>query len=142
MNKTKTKPVIVGVSPAGPDHQVLTVSGGGGAYRKKPCEQCPWRVDNTGSFPASAFAHSARTAYDMSNHTFACHMSGPDKPAICAGFLLRGSDHNMSVRIGYMQRTIQNDFEEGDAPLFESYRAMAVANGVDPDDERLQPCRP
>jgi hypothetical protein len=61
-----------------------------------------WRVDANGEFPAEAFRHSASTAYDMAQHTFACHESGSKKPATSAGFLLRGADHNLAVRLGFM----------------------------------------
>ena len=132
---------VTQVRPAGDQHQVVTVTGGRGLYRRKPCATCPWRVDATGTFPAEAFRHSAGTAYDMSTHTFACHESGTAKPAVCAGFLLR-AHHNMAVRLGAINgKYALDEIEEGDAALFEDYRAMAIANGVDPDDPAIQPCR-
>lgn len=123
------------------DHRVLTVEGGSGLYRRKPCTDCPWRVDATGVFPAEAFRHSAGTAYDMAQHTFACHQSGSLKPAICAGFLLRGADHNLSVRLRRMSGAIADDVSDGGCDLHADYRAMAIANGVEPDDPVLAPCR-
>lgn len=137
MKKSK----VLEVRPAGPDHQVVSLEGGKGLYRREPCPKCPWRVDAVGEFPAEAFKHSARTAHDMSNHTFACHDSGTKKAATCAGFLLRGADHNLSVRLGYMDGTYKNDVSDGGHELHEDYRAMAIANGVDPDDESLKQCR-
>lgn len=112
-------------------------------HRREPCEQCPWRADlPTGVFPASAFWKSADTAYDMALNTFACHMSGLEKPATCAGFLLRGADHNIGVRFAILHgRYDPGDVGDGGFPLYRSYRAMAVANGMAPDDERLAPCR-
>lgn len=95
------KPAVLQIRPAGNEHQVVTVSGGSGAYRRKPCADCPWRKDATGKFPPEAFRHSANTAYDMSDHIFGCHRSGTGKPATCAGFLLRGANHNLAVRLGY-----------------------------------------
>jgi hypothetical protein len=59
---------------------------------------------------------------------------------VCAGFLLRGADHNLSVRLG----TISGKYgavEDGGHELHENYRAMAIANGVDADDPVLAPCR-
>lgn len=132
---------VIGVAPAGPDHQVLTIKGGKGTYRREPCPGCPWKVENTGNFPASAFAHSARTAYDMAQNVFGCHESGKDKPATCAGFLLNGSHHNLAVRISLSAGTIKQDVSDGGAELHANYRAMAIANGVDPDDPVLAPCR-
>jgi hypothetical protein len=85
----KTRAHVVAVNPAGPDHQVVTVEGGNSTYRRTVCAECQWRLDQTGKFPSEAFRHSANTAYDQSMHQFACHMSGSEKPATCAGFLLR-----------------------------------------------------
>lgn len=136
------KPTITQVRPADENNQVLTVVGGKGLYRREPCAGCPWRVDNTGAFPAEAFCHSAETAYDMSEHTFACHESGAEKPAMCAGFLLRGSQHNLSVRLRLLSGKIKpDDVSDGGHVLHKNYRAMAVANGVDPEEPRLKPCR-
>lgn len=132
---------VIDVRPAGEDHQVVSVEGGDGLYRKKPCKNCPWKKSSVGEFPAEAFEHSARTAYDMSRHTFACHDSGSKKPAACAGFLLRGAEHNLSVRLGYMNGTYKADVSDDGHELFDSYRDMAVANGVDPEAEVLKPCR-
>ena len=134
-------PKVVEVRPAGADHQVVTVVGGRGTYRRKPCSDCPWRKDAVGEFPAEAFRHSAATAYDMSDRTFACHQSGKEKPAICAGFLLRGAAHNLTVRLGYMQGRFKDDVSDGGCDLHENYRAMAVANGVAAHDPVLAPCR-
>lgn len=138
---------IIGVRPAGlnernEDHQVVTLESRGAGFRKQPCPTCPWRVDAVGEFPAEAFRHSARTAYDASTHVFSCHESGAEKPATCAGFLLRNADNNLGVRIAErMGRIDMAQVSDGGAELFPSYRAMAEANGVDPDDPILIPCR-
>ncbi|WP_175787502.1 DUF6283 family protein [Burkholderia anthina] len=129
------------VRPAGTDHQVITVEGGKGLHRREPCPKCPWRVDAVGEFPAEAFKHSASTAYDMATHTFACHDSGAKKPALCAGFVLRGAAHNMAMRLKAIRGESFGDVTDGGHELFDNYRAMAIANGVDPDDEVLAPCR-
>ncbi|HGO6104929.1 TPA: DUF6283 family protein [Burkholderia cepacia] len=73
--------------------------------------------------------------------TFACHESGVRKPAMCAGFLLHGADHNLSVRIKSIQGDRFDDVEDGGHQLYENYRAMAIANGVSPDDPVLAQCR-
>ena len=132
---------VLHVTPAGENHQVLTLKSGSRSYRKEPCGGCPWRKDNTGEFPPEAFLASARTAYDMSQHRFSCHESGSSRPATCAGFLLRGADHNLTVRMAYLQGEIQGDVSDGGHELHESYRDMAVANGVNPMDPIIQPCR-
>lgn len=134
-------PRIVDVRPAGPEHQVVTVVGGKGSYRRQPCPKCPWRTDAVGEFPAESFRHSANTAYDMSQHVFSCHDSGTKKPATCAGFLLRGADNNLAVRLAYMSGRLEGDVTDGGCELHDSYRDMAVANGVDPEDPVLKPCR-
>ncbi|KEH15289.1 hypothetical protein MTR_1498s0010, partial [Medicago truncatula] len=66
---SRRAPEITRTRAAGPDHQVVTVQGGKGSYRRRPCAKCPWRVDATGEFPADAFRHSAETAYDMATET-------------------------------------------------------------------------
>lgn len=137
----KTTPRITRIRPADANNQVVTVEGGKGLYRRKPCAKCPWRVDATGEFPAEAFRHSASMAYDMAQHTFACHEAGAKKPATCAGFLLRGADHNMAVRLGYMTGRFKDDVKDGGHLLHENYRAMAVANGVPAEDAALAACR-
>lgn len=132
---------IVNVRPAGPEHQVLTVVGRAG-YRRRPCGTCPWRLDQVGVFPAEAFRHSARTAYDGAEEAFGCHESGADAPQDCAGYLLVGAAHNLTVRIKIREGEIDPEqITDGGHPLHESYRAMAVANGVPPDDPALRACR-
>lgn len=137
---TRPAPKITLVRPAGDEHQVVTVEGGGSGHCKRPCADCPWRVDATGEFPAEAFRHSASTAYDMAQNTFACHQAGTGKPKTCAGFLLRGGDNNLTVRLGHMQGKFR-DVSDGGHALHADYRAMAIANGVDADDPVLAPCR-
>ncbi|MGO4801189.1 DUF6283 family protein [Pseudomonas sp. W22_MBD1_FP4] len=135
---------VIETRAAGADHQVVTFESsteGGRCYRRKPCKKCPWRKDSVGEFPAEAFLHSARTAYDMAQSVFSCHSTGTDKPSTCAGFLMRGAAHNLSIRLSYIRREIGDDLDENGHELFESYREMAIANGVDPDDPILKPCR-
>lgn len=138
----QNKPHITEIRPAGPDHQVLTVEGStSSSYRREPCPDCPWRKDATGVFPAEAFRHSACTAHDMSKHIFSCHQSGAKKPAMCAGFLLNGAAHNLAVRLKLHKGEISQDVSDGGHELHESYRVMAVANGVPEDDPALARCR-
>jgi len=132
---------VTQIRPAGDGHQVVTVEGGKGSYRRKPCKDCPWRLDAIGKFPAEAFRHSANTSFDMSKQTFACHRSGVKKPAVCAGFLLRGAEHNLNVRMGRMTGKYKDDVVDGGTPLHENYRAMAIANGVPAGDQAIHPCR-
>lgn len=144
--KTERKSEILevrhaGLNAYGDEHQVVSVKSPGSAiHRKKPCPNCPWRVDAVGEFSAEAFRHSAETAYDMSNKIFACHEAGIQRTAIFAGFLLRGADHNLAIRLKYLQGH-QLDATCDGVELHDSYRAMAIANGVPADDPVLAPCR-
>lgn len=138
MSKSRT---IVDVRPAGTDHQVVTALGGHKGYRRTPCAPCPWKTQNNGLFPAEAFRQSARTAYDMADTVFACHESGVEAGHTCAGFLLRGAEDNLQVRLGYCSGRYRQDVTDGGAQLHDGYRAMAIANGVAPNDPVLGPCR-
>lgn len=147
----RTGPSITNARLAGDEHLVLTIEGCGGHYRRRPCggevstperPGCPWRVDATGHFPAEAFAHSANTADDLSGKMFGCHESGADRPATCAGFLLRGADHNMTVRMRLSSGSIDlSQVDDGGHELWPGYVTMAVENGLDMDDPALRNCR-
>ena len=138
---SKAKSVVTSVRPAGEEHQVVTVLGGDTLYRRTPCSDCPWRKDAMGVFPAEAFRHSAPTAYDMSQRKFACHQSGKKKPAMCAGFLLRGADHNLAVRLLRLKGAIGDDVDTAGHELRDGYAEMAIANGVGESEECLKKCR-
>lgn len=136
------KPREVARRMAGDDHAVISLEGGEFRYCRRPCPECPWRKENAGSFPAEAFRHSAGTAYDAAFATFACHMAGSAKTATCAGFLLQNADNNLGVRLAAMRGDYDaRRVEAAGAELFESYRAMAEANGVPATDPVLTPCR-
>lgn len=138
-----TDPKAIDLRMAGRDHAVVTIVGGDGGHCSVPCPECPWRRENAGSFPPEAFRHSANTAYDMSDHTFACHMAGRERPTTCAGALMStGAEHNLSIRLRLMKGDFRwEDVSDGGADLFPDYRSMAEANGVDPDDPILDPTR-
>lgn len=136
------QPNVRKVTPVGSGHAVATISGLWRSYRRKPCEECPWRKDRpTGIFPALAFKVSANTAHDASFHQFACHMSGMGKAATCAGFLLKNAANNVGARIAIARGDIDMRQVSSDVPLYSSYRAMAVANGVPRNDPALKRCR-
>jgi hypothetical protein len=129
---------VIARTQADEDHQVVSVVNADSRYMKKPCPDCPWKKSAVGEFPAEAFRISAHTSYDMSQSSFGCHASGTDRPKTCAGFLLNGSYHNLGVRLRLMKREYDlSQVSDGGHELFESYKAMAVANGVSPDDECL-----
>lgn len=133
---------VLGVCPVDEHNQVVSTSGGSGQYRRRPCGGCPWKVENSGSFPAGAFAHSAGTAADMSGRVFGCHESGVEYPVTCAGFLLRGADHNMAIRLRLASGAIDmSQVTDGGHELHAGYVTMAVANGLDHRDPVLARCR-
>ena len=112
-------------------------------HSPQPCRECPWKRENVGLFPSEAFRYSAHTAYDNSVTTFACHAVALEATQICTGFLLRGSFHNLAVRL-MLARKLLMPPEDGPVyseTLFGSYRQMAEANGVDPSDPVLTRCR-
>jgi hypothetical protein len=110
--------------------------------RKTPCAECPWRKDvKTGHFPPEAYERLANTNYDMADKIFQCHDTTDETPLVCAGFLERGADHNMTVRVAYMRGEIEKKDRSGGHKLFDNYVEMAIANGVDPDNPVLKSCR-
>jgi hypothetical protein len=133
------------VRSAGPNDQVVTLVSKGGDHfvcRHDVCADCPWRLDAPiGNFPSAAFVHSAHTAYDLAGETFACHTQGADRPATCAGFLASQGAHNMAVRLSVITGRLDLSRLRVRVPLYQSYRDMAVANGVCPDDPALRLCR-
>lgn len=143
MTKERTYPVGKGAD--GNDYGVTRVTGSSKkTARRKPCATCPWRKDAAvGIFPADAYRSSASTAYDGSLTSFSCHESGKEKPAICAGFLLANADNNLAVRMAMIDGSLNSEeiANPDNVPLYENYRAMAIANGVDPEDPRIAPCR-
>lgn len=142
MTRTTSKPEVLDARYADWNHQVVTVKSDRKNACKVPCKDCPWRRDAVGVFPAEAFRLSAPTAYDMSDRTFGCHTTGSSKPTICAGFLLRGSAHNLKVRMNLIAGDIDlSKVSDGGVDLFNSYAEMAIANGVAPEDPVLKPCR-
>lgn len=111
-------------------------------YQTKPCTECPWRKDVApGQFAPERFRHLAATAYDMSNIQFACHKSPEGGEFGCAGFVLRGAAHNLGARLAARAGRLRLAEVTSPYPLHASYRDMAIANGVGPEDPSLSPCR-
>ncbi|WIV52859.1 DUF6283 family protein [Amycolatopsis nalaikhensis] len=136
---TPTGADILAVQDGADGWGVITVAASADAYRASPCARCPWLRDSpVGAFPPDVFRHAARTTYDLATHKFGCHSSTPEQPKTCAGFLLRGAAHNLSVRLYGPDVTTA---VTSDRPLYDNYREMAIANGVDPEDPSIAPCR-
>ncbi|MFJ7219957.1 DUF6283 family protein [Amycolatopsis sp. NPDC098790] len=117
---------------------VVTITSPDGAFQEEPCPRCPWRRDAPiGAFPPEVFRLSAPTTYDWAEKLFGCHGSKRDAPKTCAGFLLRGAAHNATVRLNGPDITDVSSSH----PLYDTYKEMAIANGVAADDPVLAPCR-
>jgi uncharacterized protein DUF6283 len=140
-DRPRRRPKVTRRTPVDQDHQVVTIEGGNG-HRYRPCGECPWKVANAGTFPAEAFRVSAHTAYDAAMSTFACHEAGMENPKTCAGFLLRNAANSLAVRIAVARGRFDLDsLSDGGHELHDCYVDMAIANGVDPEDPVLAPCR-
>lgn len=110
--------------------------------RRKPCGDCPWRRDAPlGHFPPEAFQRLASSAYDMDRKLFQCHDTTDNVPLVCAGFLEKGADHNLTVRLAYSQGDLDPMDRSGGHDLYDDYREMAEANGLNSDDPFLTSCR-
>ncbi|WP_435108110.1 DUF6283 family protein [Nocardiopsis synnemataformans] len=134
----RTPAKVQGAHLCSDDYRVLSMEADNHS-RRKICGDCPWRRDTeAGAFPVEAFRRSARTAYNMSERLFGCHTSGKEHVQTCVGFLLRGAEHNLAVRLNPVD---PDTLDTGGAELYNSYREMAIANGVDPNDPVLAPCR-
>jgi hypothetical protein len=111
-------------------------------YQTSPCAECPWRKDiPPGQFSPLRFIALAHTAYDMAMAQFACHKSPPGLEFGCAGFVLRGATHSLGARLAASRGTLEPQRVSSPYPLYANYRAMAIANGVPPDDPALLGCR-
>jgi hypothetical protein len=77
---------------------------------------------------------SANRTYDQSMHQFACQVSDSENPASCTVFLLRDATHNIGLRLAPITGKIDPNELREMVPLHPSYRAMAEANAVPPDD--------
>lgn len=137
---------VVGTRPADEVSGVTTSEGYGPPLaQRSPCggdQPRPWRRDApAGQFPAEAFRLSAHTSYDQSEAVFGCHGADPRQPRVCAGFLLRGAGDNLAVRGWLTRGSLSVAVLPDGVELYDSYREMALANGVDRDDPALAPCR-
>lgn len=101
----------------------------------KTCSECPFLLaSRLGKFPASRYLELADTCKPgLVASIFACHMSGEGKERACAGMLkVCGWDSNM-VRLAALTGRVDLEAIEATGPLYVSYRALAIANGCDPE---------
>jgi hypothetical protein len=123
---------------AASDNPVDVLKVPGLPHRKVACAECPWRRSNPpGKFPPERYIALANTTVDMSMRIFACHMAKEDKPATCAGWLQMASAHNFAVRMAMSTGRLDLSELVPITGLYETYREMAVANGVAGDDPAL-----
>lgn len=95
------------------------------------CDQCPWRKDvPVGRFPVSRFIRLQNTVQQDFGPLFACHKTVEGKEHACAGYLLVDGRNNFRVRMALIQGRINWERLKSPAPLYGSYREMALANGV------------
>mgnify|MGYP001332511143 FL=1 len=101
------------------------------------CSECPYRKDvPVGRFPPERFLALAVTVKQGFGPIFACHKTTEGKDNACAGYLLTEGTENFNVRIAVIRGAVDLKKVKSEYPLYESYAAMAIANGVDP--ERLK----
>lgn len=106
-------------------------------YCKQPCAECPWRLDaKPGKFSKQRFIDLAGTAYDLAPTIFACHMSPEGGEVACAGFIISQGAHNMALRMARQRFDCRST-----VVLFNTYREMAIANGVPRSHPALRNCR-
>lgn len=106
-------------------------------YCRTPCVECPWRRDALPrKFSKERYIQLAPTAYDMATKVFACHMTNEGKEVACAGFIISQGAHNLTLRLARYAFEVK-----ADAPLFYTYRELAIANGVPRNHPALRRCR-
>lgn len=107
---------------------------------RRTCPECPWRRDvPPGRFPPERFRALADTCKPGGlRPMFACHLSPEGAERACAGFVLVAGPDANSVRLAAARGRFRPGEVSTDAPLFGSYREMAEANGVAPDDPALE----
>jgi hypothetical protein len=111
-------------------------------YQRTPCIECPWRLDQPpGRFPPERYIVLAESAWDMAVVQFACHKSPEGQEFGCAGWVLQSSAHNYGARMAASRGVLNPAEISSPYPLYETYRALAIANGVPPDEPALVPCR-
>lgn len=114
-------------------------------HQKRPCDQCPWRVDaEPGRFSPDRYASLADTCgthgreAELEAPLFACHKTAEGKETACAGWLaVAGRDH-LGVRLAVAMRRLDPSTLEPqkDWPvLYGSFEEMAAFNGL-PEVER------
>jgi hypothetical protein len=101
------------------------------------CEECPWRTDVApGRFSPERYQALAETCLQGLpwRPIFACHKTGEGREQACVGYLLRNGANNFVVRLAANSRKFDPQALRATGPLYDGFRAMAIANGWDPGD--------
>lgn len=99
------------------------------------CDECPFlKSVPVGHFPPERFESLAGTSLgeDGWKPIFACHKSTEGSDVACVGYVLSDGGHtNFAVRIAAIQGRFDPGALRSTGPMYESYEAMALANGAD-----------
>lgn len=108
--------------------------------RSETCTECPWRRDvAVGHFPPERYVSLRRTCEQGFNNVFACHQTAEGHETVCVGYLMVDGLNNFRVRLAVIQGQYDPKMLKATGPLYESFREMAVANGVVWDGDWNEP---
>lgn len=104
-----------------------------GAVIRRPCRNCPWRVDAPRRhWDPSHFTEIWHNCQDDGAHEMACHKSTRAMPLPCQGWVRVMGFGAIGVRLAVMTGKVslaEVDDQRGPA-LFPSFAAMLEANGI------------
>lgn len=108
-------------------------------HMKRPCPECPWRVDSPpDQFESCRFdalratTGSAGSEAHFGSPLFACHKTTEGRDAACAGWLAVAGYENLSVRFAVITGLLPDTVLRPGADwpdLYGSYDEMAAAKG-------------
>jgi Family of unknown function (DUF6283) len=108
-------------------------------HAKRPCGECPWRLDATpGKFPAARYDALAATAGTPGAEAgfdapiFACHMSEEGRDRACAGWLASIGQEHLRIRLAVAMGDLPPEAltpAPGWPALHPDYASLATANG-------------
>lgn len=110
-------------------------------YAKRPCPECPWRVDQpAGRFDACRYDALRVTAgrpgaeAHLGAPIFACHKSHEGRDVACAGWLATVGGAHLGIRLAIASGRLPVEaLSPGDdwPELYGSYDEMAAMNGAE-----------
>lgn len=109
-------------------------------HMKRPCAECPWRVDSPpDQFESCRFdalratSGSAGSEAHFGAPLFACHKTQEGRDAACAGWLAVAGYDNLGVRFAVVTGRLPAEslrLGDGWPELYGSYEEMAEAKGA------------